>query len=199
MTVATLITQPNAVFDQLWAAIAGLFVPDVNDTTNPDLARFIKANQNFLPTPSGGNYVYMQLLNDEPLNQQTRDYMLPVSPSITGAVTDELHVKQVWQLDCYGPQGDQWAATIAAMWRSMWLLDNWPTPAGDTRLITPLYAEQPVLMTVVNAEAMYESRWLVKLHGQVNRQVQMPVDFFSAIDGFATPVDTVPPPWFPDT
>lgn len=196
MTIATLLAQPNDIFDQLWAAVAGLFVPDTTDTTNPDLARFIKANQNLLPTPPGGNYVYMQPLGDEPLNQQTREYTVPPTGSTTGSVTDELHVKQVWQIDCYGPQGDQWAAVIATSWRSMWLLDNWP---ASPRLITPLYAEQPVLLTIVNAEGVYESRWMVKLHGQINRGVQLPVPFFTAIDGFATPVDTVAPPWFPDT
>lgn len=188
---AVLSPLPDTVFDQVWAFVASLFMVDIMNAADPLQARILKGNQNFIPTPASGDYAIIQPLAKEALNQNIRNYTPNVNPTNpAGTVSNELHNKQTWQVDCYGPDAAQWADIIAGAWRTMWAIDNWPD--GAPFAITPLYAEQPILLTIVNGEGQFESRYLVKLHGQINQTVTLPQAFFTQAEIDAIPVDVVP-------
>lgn len=188
---AVLSPSPDTVFDQVWAWVASLFMVDITNANDPLQSRILKGNQNFIATPASGDYAIIQPLVSEALNQNIRDYTPNVDPNNpAGTVSNELHTKQSWQVDCYGPDAATWAATIAGAWRTMWTLDNWPD--GTPFAITPLYADQPQLLTIINGEGQFESRYLVKLYGQVNQTVTLPQAFFTQATIDAIPVDVVP-------
>lgn len=100
----------------------------------------------------------------------------------TGQIVQQAHITYSWQVDCYGQDGPNWAIMLATAWETAWGVDSFK-PDG---VVTPLYADAPRQVNIVNSEGQYEQRQMVRLFGQVNYDVTLPQDYFTQVD-----VDTI--------
>lgn len=161
---ATFTPTENEVFDALWGWIASLFDVGVQDN-------IFKGFQNATSTPFG-SYIVIQPGQKIRQDQATRDYVREVDPR-DGFVNIWRHTTYSYQVDCYGQNGADWADIISIAWRSLWACD-----ALTDAAITPLYANEPAQLNVVNGELQYEQRFMLTLFMQVNQCVTLPQDFF---------------------
>ena len=95
------------------------------------------------------------------------------------------------QIDCYGPDAADMAATIATSFKTDYAATALAAAAIE---IQPLYANDPRQMTIVNAENQYEPRWIVELALQYNPVVTLPQDFAIGLTVIPAEVDAVFPP-----
>lgn len=160
---ATLTPTEDQLFNAVWHMVAQYFAA-------PDQGKIFKGFQNWTSTPPSGSYVVIQPGVMVRQDQALRDYD-PVNSlvKITRGTTYS------YQVDCYGPAGPDWANIIAIAWRSMWSCDNNAQPL----IFTPLYADEPQQLNIVNGELVYEQRFTLKLYLQVNQVVALPQDFFT--------------------
>ena len=112
-------------------------------------------------------------------NQNRRDY--DATALVMNVERDTVYS---YQIDCYGPTGPDLADTIAIAWVSLWACDyfagNSATPPPGAPLpVTPLYADDPQQLNIVNGELQYEQRYMIKLYAQVNQVAALPQDFFT--------------------
>jgi hypothetical protein len=172
---AVLINNEDEAFDALWGFVASLF--DV--TYQPNI---FKGFQNQTATPNNttagtGSYVVIQPGIKVRQDQARRDY-----DATNGLVNVTRGTTYSYQVDCYGQDGANNADIISIAWRSMWACDQL---AGS--IITPLYADEPEQLNLVNGENQFEQRFMAKLYLQTNTVVALPQDFFSD----PVPVDIV--------
>jgi hypothetical protein len=166
MTAVLNLTE-DQIFDAVWALIVSYFDP-------ADQGSIFKGFQNQTSTPPGGSYVVISPGINVRQNQLTRGYTYdPLTE--TGTQDIERSTTYSYQVDCYGPKGPDWANTIAIAWNSLWSCDNNAAPAT----ITPLYADEPSQLNIVNGELQFEQRFNFRIYGQVNQVVALPQDFFT--------------------
>ena len=79
------------------------------------------------------------------------------------------------QVDTYGAAAGDWADVIATMWASP-LAIAFLASYG----LVPLWADDPVELSIVNGEAQYEQRWVTVLHMQLNPAMAAPMTFLTA-------------------
>ena len=158
---ATITPSENTVFDAMWGWVASLF-----DTL--DQANIFKGFQNITSTPYG-SYIVISPGVAQRQNQIRRTY-----DSVNSLVLEQRNTTYAYQVDCYGPNGPDWANIVTIAWRSMWACDQL-----DGQPITPLYADEPQQLNIVNGELVYEQRFTLKLFCQVNQIVALPQDFFT--------------------
>lgn len=158
---AVLTPTEDQVFGQVWDLIASYFDASVQ-------AVIFKGFQNLTATPKGSYIVISPGVNAQQ-NQLERGY-----DPVAGTQILTRRTTYSYQVDCYGPQGPDWSNTIAIAWPSLWSIDNGDAPP----LITPLYADAPQQLNIVNGELQYEQRFMLRLFGQVNHRVALPQDFF---------------------
>ncbi len=85
-------------------------------------------------------------------------------------------VEYAVQIDCYGPDASDWAMVLSTMLRD---------PYGCTVLgpdVQPLYAEDPRMLPVIDAEALFEARWMVNAMLQFNPIVTVPQDYADVLN-----------------
>lgn len=133
--------------------------------------QLVKGFQNNIAPPKG-TYVIMS-----PGIKSPQDFGARAYDSGGGQQLVERHTTYAYQLDCYGPQGPDWASIVEIAWRSMWGVDNLVSGA-----LTPLYADAPQQLNIVNSQGVWEQRFMIRLHGQVNQVVGLPQDFFDHIE-----------------
>lgn len=168
MPAATLAPTEDATYTALARWICKVLgFPEVN----PPL---VKGFQNQVAAPVGSFIV----VSPGPLQRQDfgRRYYDPDAGEY-GQAVQEAHNTYSYQVDCYGPQGPSWASILAAAWGTMWSVDN---IAPD--VLTPLYADAPQQLNIVNSEGQQEQRFMIRLFGQVNQVVGLPQDFFAEIE-----------------
>lgn len=158
---AVLSPTEDQVFGQVWDLIASYFDSSVQQV-------IFKGFQNLTATPKGSYIVISPGVNVRQ-NQIERGY-----DPVLGTQILTRRTTYSYQVDCYGPQGPDWSNTIAIAWPSLWSIDNGDQPP----LITPLYADEPQQLNIVNGELTYEQRFMLRLFGQVNHTVALPQDFF---------------------
>lgn len=186
---AVLAATEDQIFDAVWGFVAAILDPSLTNN-------IFKGFQNMTSTPPGVSYVVIQPGVKVRQNQIVRDY-----DANAGVVNNERSTNYAYQVDCYGPNGPDLADTIAIAWRSMWACDYFaglratPTP-GAPLPVTPLYADEPQQLNVVNAELQYEQRFMLKLYLQTNQVVALPQDFFDVPPAIDV---TVPADYLPDT
>jgi hypothetical protein len=171
MSGATLNATEDQIFDALWGFIAALFDPSVQ-------SNIFKGYQNMTSTPLG-TYVVLSPGVKIRQNQIVRSY-----DATAGVMNVERDTEYKYQVDCYGPSAPDYADIIAIAWSSLWACDyfagNLATPTPGAPLpVTPLYAEEPQQLNIVNAEMQYESRFMLQLHLQSDQVVSLPQDFFT--------------------
>lgn len=168
---AALTSTEDQIFDALWGFVAELF--DSSVATN-----IFKGFQNMTATPAGVTYVVISPGVVVRQDQLTRAY----DPNAE-IVANERATEYTYQIDCFGPKAPDYANTIAIAWRTMWACDYFagllaaPTP-GAPLLVTPLFADEPTQLNIVNGELQYEQRFMTRLHLQTNQVVALPQDFF---------------------
>lgn len=160
---AILTPTEDRVFDAVWGLIASYFDPS-------DQGAIFKGFQNQTSTPPGGNYAVISPGVKERQNQIERTY----DPVLGTQITTQ-RVTYSYQVDCYGPQGPDWAATIGFAWGTLWSFDN----NEQASVFAPLYADAPQQLNIVNGELQFEQRFTVKLYLQVNHTVALPQEFFT--------------------
>jgi len=156
MAAATLTPTEDQIFDAVWGFLDTVFGSTIS-------ANIIKGFQNMTATPAGTSYI-VDAANGLSLNERDTEYS--------------------YQVDCYGPSGPDYANTVAIAWRTLWACDyfagnNLNPPPGAPLPVTPLYADEPQQLNIVNGEMQYEQRFMLKLHLQANQVVALPQDFFT--------------------
>ena len=175
MSSAIVSPSEDEMFDALWGFISGLFDPSL-------AAQFIKGYQNLTSTPLG-TYCVISPGVLVRLNQGQRSY--DASGSLLNV---QRNSDYYYQVDCYGPQGPDWANIISAAWNSLY-----STIVLADAPITPLYADEPQQLNIVNGELQYEQRYMTKLHLQTNQIVGLPQLFFTEVDPSVYPPADLPP------
>lgn len=171
---AILTNSEDQVFDALWGWVASLF--DAGTQAN-----IFKGFQNQTSTPLG-SYVVIQPGIKLRQDQARRDYVPTVPDPTIGVVNVTRGTTYSYQVDCYGQDGANMADIITIAWRSMWACDQL-----EVAVITPLYADEPQQLNLVNGEAQFEQRFMTKLYLQTNTVVALPQDFFVT----APPIDII--------
>lgn len=159
---ATLSPTENQTFDSMFGFIAAVFqLPD-------DSPQVVKGFQNLVSNPIG---TYAVISPGLTVRQDFGRWDYDPAADTTTVVA---HNTYSYQVDCYGADGATWASILAATWRTMW---------GATTLrdasITPLYADAPQQLNIVNREGQFEQRWMIRLFAQVNQRITLPQQFFS--------------------
>jgi hypothetical protein len=165
MAVATLSPTEDQTFDALFRWI--IKVLDLPYTTD----QVVKGFQNLSATPTG-SYIVIS-----PGLMQRQDFGRKTYDPDNSQVVVGAHNTYSYQVDCYGAMGPTWASVLAAAWRTMWGVDNMLPP-----VLTPLYADAPQQLNIVNSEGQWEQREMIRLFGQVNQDVGLPQDFFDDIE-----------------
>lgn len=167
---AFLTPNEDSLFDAVWGFVAALFAPEMQ----PNI---FKGFQNVTSTPLG-SYIVVSPTGFVRQNQIARDYD-PLNLVVNNLRT----TTYCYQVDCYGPEGPDLSNVVAIAWRTMWACDYFqgtletPTP-GAPLPATPLYADEPQQLNMVNGELQYEQRFMCKLYLQANQYISLPQDFF---------------------
>ncbi len=177
--VAKLTPTDAQQFDAIWAWVTGLFDDSLSD-------QFFKGYQNVVSTPYG-TYCVISRGTSVRMNQGERNYDASGAAGTIGLVR---RTQVQWQIDCYGESGPDWADIISSTWKSITAADAFALDASG--MMSPLYADEPQQMNIVNAEDQYETRYMTRLFMQVNQTVTLDQDFFTAVDvSGVIPVDVV--------
>jgi hypothetical protein len=88
----------------------------------------------------------------------------PAQPEIASEY-DTQPIQLRAQIDCYGPNSGDWANILTTAWRSELGVDFL---AQRHPWVTPIYADDPTHIPLVDGENQYTKRWMVKLYGQAN-------------------------------
>jgi len=173
----TLAPSEDLIFDNLWEWVNGLFTGLVDPITNAPYSVF-KGFQNNTATPLG-SYIIVSPGVNQRQDALRRDYDIA-----NGKVLNQRHTTYSYQVDCFGPAGPDLATIVSIAWRTLTACD-----ALEGKAITPLYADEPQQLNIVNGENMYEQRFMLKLYAQINQTVTQDQDFFSG----AVPIDIAAP------
>lgn len=164
MAAATLLPTEDQTFQAL-----ARWVGKVLDLPS-NTPQIVKGFQNLTATPTG-TYVVIS-----PGIMQRQDFGRRRYDPDNSQAVQQAHLTYSYQVDCYGPNGPTWASVLSVAWRSMWGVDNMVPP-----ILTPLYADAPQQLNIVNAQGQYEQRFMIRLFAQVNQDVGLPQDFFDQI------------------
>lgn len=172
MAAATLTPTEDVLFDAMWGFVSTLFDVSVQPY-------IFKGFQNMTSTPPGVSYIVISPGTKQRLNQIERDY-----DAVNGLSNNTRRTIYCYQVDCYGPSGPDYADIVSVAWRTMWACDyfagnNLNPPTGAPLPVTPLYADEPNQLNIVNGENNYEQRFTSKLYLQANQIVGLPQDFFT--------------------
>lgn len=164
MVAATITPTEDQTFDALFGWIAtALDLPDDTD-------QIVKGFQNLVAAPTG-SYVVISPGIKRDQDTGTRRY----DPA-TGVQVEERHITYSYQVDCYGQLGPDRASILSTAWRSMWGVENMVSGA-----LTPLYADAPQQLNIVNSEGQFEQRFMLRLFGQVNQRVTFGQEYFTDV------------------
>lgn len=164
MAAATLTPTEDQTFAALFAWVTKVLALPY------DTEQVLKGFQNLSSTPLG-SYVIISPGIMQRQNFGSRAYDPDANQAVQAA-----HLTYSYQVDCYGPEGPTWASILSVAWRTMWGVDNMVP-----NVLTPLYADAPQQLNIVNSEGQYEQRFMIRLFGQVNQTVGLPQDFFDQI------------------
>lgn len=170
MAAATLTPTEDQIFDAVWGFVDTIFGSTIS-------ALIFKGFQNMTSTPPGTSYIVVSPGVVVRENQSVRSY-----DAVNGLSLNERDTHYSYQVDCYGPSGPDYANTVAIAWRTLWAceyFDGTGTVSPGALPVTPLYADEPQQLNIVNGEMQYEQRFMLKLYLQANQIVALPQDFFT--------------------
>lgn len=175
MPAATLTPTEDQTFDALFGWIVKAL--DLPDNTQ----QIVKGFQNLVASPTGSYIVVSPGILQRQDFGQRRFEPGPDPDTTTGIIVQQAHLTYSYQVDCYGPLGPTWASILSVAWRTHWGVD-----AMTPKVLTPLYADAPQQLNIVNSEGQFEQRFMIRLFGQVNQDVALPQDYFTRVE-----IDTV--------
>lgn len=141
---------------------------------------------NGVPPPKGP-YVSMNKQGQRRLGTNVASYQdQPAASPAVETMTLEQSEDLVIAANCYGPSSASWAVIVATVFRSDLAVD-FLAPYG----VTPLWADDPTPIPLVNGEEQYEERWLVKLHLQFKPGVTAPMQFMNSAQVIPVSVETL--------
>lgn len=178
MTATIAVTEDQA-FDAVWQTVTQLFDPSVEQY-------IFKGFQNLTASPAGVSYIVIS-----PGTRVAQDQMRRVYDIANGLQVVQQHHTYYYQVDCFGPEGPDWATILSTAWHSPWVADY---AQSQGLPFAPLYADRAEQLNIVNSESMYEQRFMTKLYVQINQAVSLPQDFFTGPGAIVIepPADNLP-------
>jgi hypothetical protein len=153
----------------------------------PANVEVVRGIDNRVPMPPASpGFVNMTATLQQRLRTNVDTYVDPVTTP--GDVNAEQGTRLTIQLDCYGADSGNWATMLSTLLRSDY---------GCTQLApdcAPLYADEPRMLPLVDAEREYEQRWLVGAVLQYNPTTSTPMEFADTLDADLVNVDEQYPP-----
>ena len=143
----------------------------------PENTEIVQGLDNQVPMPIGP---FVQITSMGMLriatNQETYSSSLQEKMSQTQA-------RYEVQVDFLGPNAQAWAMQMQSLFRDEYAVDMFPTN------IVPLYADDPIQIPLIDAEAQYERRWKVTAELQYNPVITTPQQSAATIQIGIAPVD----------
>jgi hypothetical protein len=161
--------------DQVFIGLKA-WIQDALGLSNPFVVRELG---NGVPPPNGP-YVCMTQKGLKKLGMNVTNYQPITQESILQAFDFTV------QVDCYGPASSDWAVVLSTVWQHQLAVDFMAAYG-----VTPLWAEDPIEMPVVNGEQQYEKRWIVQLHLQYQPSTVAPQQFMAAASIVPISVETL--------
>lgn len=174
---ATISVTESALYNALRAFLSGLVSCPI-----------MQSQQNRQAMPKG-DFILMTGLNAPALSTDKVTF-IPGQKN-PGNETHSRSTQWNVQLDCYGSDAADMAALIATTFKTDYAAAQ--LALADIE-IQPLYANDPLQMTIINAENQYEPRWTVELALQYNPVVTLPQDFAMSLTVVPAEVDATFPP-----
>lgn len=137
----------------------------------------IQAQDNRVSMPKSG-FVAMNNAGIDRLSFNVDYYQ-----SLTQGKTILTPSKYSMQLDFYGPDAAQWAMQTVALFRDEYATQIFPSN------IQPLYADDPVQIPLIDAEAQYEQRWKLEASLQYNPTLSTSQQSMEAVEIELAPID----------
>jgi hypothetical protein len=162
---------PDTVVTGLIDVSAGLGTYSVSPAQNVAVSTtmwngvpVVAGQVNRVPEPQQGDFVSMTTLRRVRLETNVDTYadVLPAGNNTYRQATEV-----TIQLDVHGPNSHDTAEIISTMFRDSYATDFFLSYPG----ITPLYSEDPRQIAFINAEAQYESRYVVEMLLQADQTV----------------------------
>lgn len=142
----------------------------------PSGVEVVMAQDNGVSMPTG-EFVSMNNTGTKRLETNITSYR-----KAQGLKDIELHQEYRIQLDFYGLNSAQNAATFCTLYRDEYAFDQFPDN------IKPLYNDDPSQVPLMNSESQYEQRWKVGVTLQVNPTVSVPQQFMNSVAIGLTPL-----------
>ncbi len=177
MSAAISITADD-VFAELRAFILGLLPDD-------PVPEVIQGIGNRVAMPAAP-FVAMTSLMMTRLSTNIDHY--GIDPITASEQNTENNISINIQIDCYGPQSQDWTNILTTMLRSDYAVRE----LGPN--VWPLYAADPQQIPLVDGEQQYEQRWMITAVLQYNPIVTIPMQFADTLDIELVNVDAVYPP-----
>jgi hypothetical protein len=131
---------------------------------------------NFTPPPPAGQPGYVVFTNWTRARLRTNIDTFDFTAENPTTMTAEKGTQVMVQIDCFGPNAEDWADIVSTLWRDPYgcqALANGQTPPT----CQPLHADDGTNTTFVNAEQNYEPRWTVTAYLQYNAVVTVPQQY----------------------
>jgi len=133
----------------------------------------VQAQDNQVPMPASG-FVAMNNAGTRRLSTNYGSYTdSGTNPGSKGVMAA---LEYTIQLDFYGPNAAAWANITQVLFRDEYATASFPPN------IQPLYADDPMQIPLIDAEAQYEQRWKLNAVLQMNPIVTVDQDFAGSLD-----------------
>jgi hypothetical protein len=131
----------------------------------PTSIEVIRSLDNKVAMPKG-DFVLMQAVTQERLATNISDYVLDLENGDTKNIQQKINYGI--QLDVYGTNAPNNAATISTLFRDAFAYESFPAN------IKPLYCDNPSQLVFTNAEMQYEKRFMFMVYLQYDPTVIVP-------------------------
>jgi phosphoenolpyruvate carboxylase len=128
----------------------------------------VQAQDNGVPMPTG-SFIAMNNVGQRRMSTNMPVYIDPLTGVGTKAISAD--IEYTIQIDFYGEQSSNWAATIQTMFRDDYAYGLFPEG------IKPLYADDPKQVPLISGEEMLIQRWIMQAVMQYNPIITVPQQF----------------------
>lgn len=151
----------------------------------PSGVEVVQSQDNSVPMPLT-QFVSMNNIGQRRMSTNKSTYADPVITTGTNTITS--NIEYTMQLDLYGANSGAWAAMVQTLFRDAYGVSLFPVG------ITPLFADDPIQMTLIDGEEQYTQRWIMKAVMQYNPAIVVPQQFAASLTLGIKNVDASYPP-----
>lgn len=130
-----------------------------------------RGQANRVPEPLGPNFVIVTPMQRLMLSATTHEWR-----AADDAIDVQRQTRADLQVDLYGPQSTDLAQIMTTLLR-----DDFAVEQMEGTGVRPLYCDDGRQMPLVNGEAQYEDRWMVRVSLQINPVVSTPAQFADSV------------------